>query len=585
MTVSSFLFALLLWGKDVPNQQDVQVVKPPAKANPFSANDSFSKAAKDMALLAGQDLRYTRWLEYAPYDEADRPDLEAVLQFWLGGHLNNSTSIPPLVRTADGQYRIDLRQYRIPPEAWERLCLLDPYYAVTQVDASTTHEGNGGALRRGWVDPLIEAQVRQATYSTQAVLRLDFFLAKTSLERGEDNKFLNGVYSDFKGLKTTADAFYKDLGSDDKFIEDNYLRKGGAVLQSIVALHNRGLQFRPTLVGLTQRYAWESLDFKTDHGKNGENNVLEKDRTAGRVKVAGREIIASGRNGFPIYFIVNDKAAQVPFVPQDIAQDRGNPHDVTVRGPVSCVRCHGPSGGIIQFSDVIRKIRTDLDAGTRRVLITKGPPGADLTEAQKLADLLEEYYASDLGVLIGEHQREYKAVVLQTTGRKPEDISALYVKTVHDYLYAQVDKPRLALETGIPEAKLREALKAMGTLEEGASTLVILEGKNAISREKLEAAYPVLMKAQAYKWETKIVIPSALNAKKDEPKKPEPQTSKERKPDEPFKIPEGGERMEVEAGFPQGTIRFNKGGKYYAWIPGRGLTVHNGSDWIPSTDF
>jgi hypothetical protein len=276
-------------------------------------------------------------------------------------------------------------------DPWEKLATLDPYFF-----SSTHRQPDGTYANRGWIDPSVDYAARHLSRSAKFVLRADWAIPRLLLE-----KDFGGIYSDLLMFPKQEKDLFKALLIDiDAVNRDGQLRQGGAVLESIVALHNRELQLIPSAYGQGgNRYAW--LTFDTNIDARGDKSVLEA--FAGTVKHDGRESIGTLPNNLLWYQLFDGKGAQASSVPDNIAQIHSKQdviRETRVINSYSCIKCHGPTNGIVPFDDVVRK--TFLNPAAN--LVTKGydPHKAD-DEAATLAD----YYASTLPETIRTQQASY----------------------------------------------------------------------------------------------------------------------------------------------------------------------------------
>lgn len=470
----------------------------PLEAQP-SADIVFDLAAGDLASIPGASQQYTRYLSRWPYDlknEKGIKQLDAAINFTVAQLSNRRVWKPPTV-CANGQlYRLDYRDYGWTYEAWEKIAKADPYFKVTV--------GN----KIGWINPLTEGAVRNATNSTMAVLRGDWFVARTALDR-QGKGFFKGFYSDVKGFPNTEAEFFKIYGIDEKYINDNRLLKGGAVLQSIVAKHNRELQQFPTLWGLDVRFLWRSLDANSDVG---ERSVIEHFK--GSVRFDGKEFIGSNQNGTHYYYLADAKGNQVSEVPIDIAQDTKNDFDARVLTPYSCIRCHGGQQGIWSFSDVVAKAALAPGIGI----------GVDQYDDKTKQDL-EEYYFSDLEQDIQAHQTSYAKAVEKITGLGTVENTKCYIDTVEGYLFKRVNLTDAIADCGYDEAGTKAMLRLSGNPQ-----AIVLASGQSISREAWESALVDVLKFGKPKWDINTPVkimegkpqpPSFLESQQAEPDKPE----------------------------------------------------------------
>lgn len=442
----------------------------------------------ELALLDLQQQPRRRWpgiryLSRWPLDPSVVDDLESTLLFWTAS-LNNLRRNPPVARVAGGQlYRLYLPDFDWDFDAWEQLAKKDTYFAVTVID--------GKEVRRGWIDPVVEDALRNATGSVKPVLRADFFVGRTSLDVQGKGHF-QGFYSLFKKFPADEAGLFKRRGINVDFLNENLLLRGGAVLRSSVAQHNRELQLFPTVVGLDETFLWRSLDMLSNVG---EESVLRN--FLGTVKAKGREYIGTNENGTHYYYLTNEQKQQVDQVPAQIAQDRNHSLDAIVYSPYKCVSCHGPKGGIRHFDDVIKRMAEANGVGL--AVIIKGRKLQDFPPETRTKQLLENYYLSDLGRAITRQQQSYTDVVLGINGLSCEENTRAYLRIVEGYIYGMVNKREAAAEIGVALDEVGYYLKNSGNPD----ALAILAGEE-ITREAFEAAYPELMQVRVYPWEERI---------------------------------------------------------------------------------
>lgn len=451
-------------------------------AGPVTPNDVIESAVIDLASIPKDQRPWTRYLSVWPHARSDSESLSSSCAFWLNSLSWGPKAIPAQTVADGGLIRLNLRSLGWRAEQWESVAAEDPYFAVTV-------KGKDGRLIRGWLDPKTEATLRFETGSTRAVLRADWFLARSSLD-GEKG-FFKGFYSVLLGLPGTEKELLTILGAKEeqalgKSTEFNklFLLRGGATLQSIVAQHNRGVELLPTLVGGNQRFLWRSLDTDSDAG---DASVFEK--LGGSLRVAGKEFIFSLPNGLHGYYATNGQGVQVREVPTNVAQDKSHPHDVTVFVGFKCVRCHGPNGGINGFDDAIRRLMVARKAGV--AVISKGYGDDEFRQK------IEAYYAGDLGEDTKLHRAEYTKRLRELTTLDPAENTKQYLGWVERYLWGRVD-----LATAVEESGMGDDTEKYLKLTSPSPLVPLLEGQT-ISRELWEANFARLMQAKIWEWETK----------------------------------------------------------------------------------
>lgn len=387
--------------------------------------------------VAPQDRSFTRYLTTYSLLPAERAEARQIANFWINS-LSTRRRLSPALPVTDTLLRIDLRDYAWSPDSWERMTLKSHY------------------VRLGWVDPKDEVTFREYSKSAMALVRLDHFVSLTSLEPH---------YSDFLKLPGTLTELQRQFGVQEKDVKALSLNAGGAVLRSIVALHNRQLERYPTITG----YFWLSRDSKTNSGKQA---VL--DNLFG-ITPDGGEFIWSLPNELQAYYLADGNGKQVNVVPADIAQDSVTTFaDKQVRNARSCVVCH--AGGINKFDDIVSSL---IDQGK----IELRSYDKDKTIA------IEELYLSQIEQQIDDDNRRFVAAVEATSGLTPEVNAAAFQRLVYGFLERQVSPSQASLELGVEEEWLGEYLAGSysGTL------LAILAG-HSVSRDAWESVFPEAIK-------------------------------------------------------------------------------------------
>lgn len=396
-----------------------------------SPRSESAAAAADVARLAAADRPFARYLTV--YASPTPADDVPVLRFWLNS-LSLRKRIAAPVQLSPTLHRIDLRDLGDPravAEAWEDLAKLDPYFCSP------------------WLG--VEASaLSAATGSAGPILRVDWFVAKTSIEP---------QYSKFLGLGKTVAEVQQLLGVRAGDVERLSLNAGGAVLQSIVALHNRQLERYPALAG----YWWESRDVNANVGQR---NVLQQ---LEGITPDGGEYIFSLPNGLQGYYLSDGAGNQVATVPEEIAIDAVTAfQSKTVTNARSCVVCH--DAGLRPFRDVVSR------------LIRESP--AKVIDSDKLRAIrVEEFYLAKLQEQLAADQARYAAAVKAVNGLDPAANARDFEILVHGYFEGRVDAAVAARELGVADIR---PIAAQST----DATIVAIAAGEAVARDAWEAAFP-----------------------------------------------------------------------------------------------
>lgn len=399
---------------------------------------SEARDATDHAKTLGKDAQYTRYLSTYNLAEEESKSLKKTMRFWLNSLTYHSRFTFPLTVT-DTLFFFDIRDYGWTKEVWEEAAKHDPYFGIF----------DGGCFTE--------------TGSHIPVMRADFFLAITSIEP---------FYSKFLGLPNELEKLKKTIYIQEEGVRALSLNKGGSVLKSIVALHNRQLERWPTITG----YFWLSRDVLTEKDEKGRKNVLEANNLF-EIDFDGGEFIWSLPNGLQGYYLSNKQGKQLKVVPADIAQDTKSPFkDKQVRSGRNCVVCHAQ--GINSFDDVISRMiksnRIDL-----------------LSYDREKARAIEEFYLSELGERIKLDQATYVSAVRQATGRAAEENATAYASSIFDYVDEEVTVDVALLELGVTE----EWLEKTAAITHSGTLAAMLEGI-PVSRNAWEEYYPVALRVK-----------------------------------------------------------------------------------------
>lgn len=490
-------------GAPVPRPQRVTAK---ITARPISPNDLYEAAAaalSDRRIIPANRCFEARFIAGWPLQPADQPAAEQALNFWIAS-MSNQRVFKPIQPVKNLGWVLYLSDYGWDHTAWEALVAKSPYFAVSAFDHH--HQ-----VIRGWLDPRVELAVREATGSQRAIETSLRFLGLTGIDVGDPR---GGVYSKFLKLPNSEAQLFKQYGVDEKFLKDNYLLRGGAVLggESIVARHNRELQLLPSPIGLDEGFIWRSLDMGSDIGDQSvTKNFL------GSVRIDGGEYIGTNKSGLHWYYLINKQKNQVSEVPANIAQDRDDPHDAVVHTPYKCVKCHGPKGGIRHFDDVIARMALNPKVALSVIQKYKDRHDGRVDNTTKLA--VEDYYLSPLAREISAQQESYTRIVREITGLSPAANTENYLRFVNEYLHGLVDRNQAAYELGVEVEQLDAYLKQVGNDE-----LMAILASERIPRASFEQGFADGMKARIHSWErSPQYVPHAAPALPAQPAAVQPQ--------------------------------------------------------------
>lgn len=116
-------------------------------------------------------------------------------------------------------------------------------------------------------------------------------------------------------------------------------------------LFQRGPTGKPGIIEVVQgavgdaTITYDIFDEDVDASRHGIYNLVD-----GVEKARGKEIIFTRQNGTKGYLLTDGKGNLVDVAPPNLASDHRTPapHTAQLFPPLSCIRCHGPAGGVQQ---------------------------------------------------------------------------------------------------------------------------------------------------------------------------------------------------------------------------------------------
>ncbi len=307
----------------------------------------------DLQALEPRQRRFMRYLSLTHLRNARLPDEELEKERHALAKLVNSLSWhprltrPTRIDASATLYRIDLRDYRWPARAWDRLATTYPFRLGEEGEAFRT--------------------AAELTGSERPLLRADWFLATASRPP---------FYHDFLQLPTTDRALERlvlvDVPGD---IQDDACVRAG-FNGSGVSRNNRVLERHDAAHGAY----WRSYDFSDNTDRQ---NVFQRPLgplpgPAGFIP-AGGEIIFNLPNGLQAYMLVDGNGRRIDKAPGDIVSDPKRP-DKLVENGLSCISCH--ARGLLPKDDQVRahvqKNRAAFAAADREAILALYAPPARL---------------------------------------------------------------------------------------------------------------------------------------------------------------------------------------------------------------
>lgn len=178
-------------------------------------------------------------------------------------------------------------------------------------------------------------------------------------------------------------------------------------------------------------------------------------------KADGKETIFTLPNGLLGYIATNGQGELVDEVPANIATDHKTPvpHPARLYAPLSCIRCHGPEGGVRTCrNDVPRLLKDPEQLDAFADLGGKG-----LTSAEVI-DRIAGLYSGDFARRTRDARNHYAdAVFVATRGMKPDEAAAAWANQFDRYWHDPVTAERQLLDLGYAKPRSPQALA--GTLQ------------------------------------------------------------------------------------------------------------------------
>jgi len=203
-------------------------------------------------------------------------------------------------------------------------------------------------------------------------------------------------------------------------------------------------------------------------------------------KADGRETIFEMPNGLLAYILTDGKGNLVDEAPNKLVTDHRTPvpHPAQLFPPLSCVRCHGPQGGVQRTpNDVARLLRKphDLDA-----FADFGGSGLAAVDIDRLAGL----YGGDFEPRSRHARNRYAdATFTATRGLTAAEAAAAWADQYESYWQTPVTAERQLLDLGWAKPRSPQATnKALETLLVKQETDLLVFGQKATREDPLMPA-------------------------------------------------------------------------------------------------
>lgn len=309
--------------------------------------------------LSDTDLLYRRYIWMPPWANAS----------WLGVHitqvnsvcssLRNDVLVQPEILENGRLVAWDLR--KLAPDhndlqllliTWRSMSVQEPYFhvevpAIVGTVATYPHEHIDGKVyhARKFVPAphVLEGYtfLEKVTHCFAPLLRADDFLRRISStqENGRYYHFMTFIRHGKRLNEREIDALFGISINLSRFVKGD---DRAAMFQSAVSGKTRTVEQNKGALGY-KRTTYDINDGDVDPFRHGIYNLLDFVN-----KARGKEIIYERANGLYAYMLTDGVGNLVDVAPSTIATDHmvPAPHSANLYPSISCIRCHGPTGGV-----------------------------------------------------------------------------------------------------------------------------------------------------------------------------------------------------------------------------------------------
>jgi hypothetical protein len=348
--------------------------------------------------------------------------------------------------------------FQLPLRGWEAMASREPYWHLqTEVLDPKTKKKKLVVTDGGWVDLSAAASLRLATNSVGAVLRADYFLAKsmTTLD--------GGLYYELAGIPPKEDDFFKLVGINRAEVEKSVgLATIGAntYKSDVTRKPRRVVRWQGPLGPL-----WQTFD--TDVASPDKDPFINPFEFV----YAASEIIAAKPNGAHYFGLYNAKGELQKTVPDNIAKDHRDLVGSGILAPaVACMRCHDTGGWL--------SVRNDQ----KRLL---APPVELYLGKEEQADKLRAFYDSPkANVQLARDREDYELAYQSLVGVAAGQANIRLAGFFDTYLYGEVTAAVAAAEVGLAVEDFLERMK----FAQSPTLLSLLKGIG-VQRQQWDSAF------------------------------------------------------------------------------------------------
>lgn len=317
--------------------------------------DAVAWAVLDLMARPQADRPFVRYLWVLPWMDVTAHQINS---FLVNAAINQTSLIALPEGTAGGWLIVwDIRQLATKDadlvrliQTWDALGFDEPYFHAKLPEGkqiacrSYTVNGVSYAFRRTVPAPHVAegyGLLEQETLSFAPLLRADYFLRRvaSTIDGGLYYQFLGFVQG---GKRLTESEIFKTAGLDvatSRAVEGD---DRAAVFQSGVTGKPRMVEQVQGAIGKA-RITYDVFDEDVDASRHAIYELLDMPNRA-----RGKEIIFERANGLLGYILTDGQGKLVDVAPPNLVSDHQTPAPVTRQlfPPLSCIRCHGPNGGV-----------------------------------------------------------------------------------------------------------------------------------------------------------------------------------------------------------------------------------------------
>jgi hypothetical protein len=442
-------------------QQPLVAAAPVRLAGLYTPNDCVIAALADVKTLPPDVAKYTRYFDAR--NLTIRPEQFGIVSYQVNSLSHYPTIVKP-VQVKPWLWRINLNDYAMTSEVWEKFDLFDSYYHIPVAEVAAPiklpdPEPVKSVTINGAVQPQAKPAAKEPEHPPKVYAKPGFGLDVTAITelseitktgvpimRGDDYVFLTGIqvnragvgYLDQHGFKSLDDV--KKLARlDEKGSDELFRTRAGFMGKSGVALNNRQVY---RLVATSGPW-WETHDSKSSVKQSNAINNLNRD-----FKHNAEEIVFRLPNDLPGYYACDDKGVQAESVPDFIAADqRASGNDRRIHVGYSCITCH-EKNGLKDMTDFARSYFQSDPKVSLKIL------EADQFKAQ----LLKSSLGKSLIEPFERDAEDYGKAIQEASGIDPKNFSAEYEKFWAAYLNEYVTLEKAAFECGVTPEILKKAL-------------------------------------------------------------------------------------------------------------------------------